>query len=902
MRGVFETTGRAIALGAALFLAACETEQGAGDGLTSAADDRQLCRQVETLLISGQRNSFGLRFSDAENAFAELLSIYSLEDVTARCPKAPSRAFILMNQALAYSSQERFVTANGLFDLAAELLADGREIPPRRLERERALYTAYRAQDLLNRSEALSAREFAEAAAVTFPGAAGGDLVARDSSFSQLMLEVSADEKRRVIDEASNSHARAHILLLEGELDKAGEAINHALNLVDLVPRSAAVYRPRFLAERALINFEKGELELAREDAAGSAQGFADLMPGSPLEARAQLSLGRTLATLERTDEALAVFERGFSIYEENPVIVDYRSLWPFFRIALREMRRQPERRQELAARMFRAAQVIRRSITAQTVSGAAALLGEGEGAKGAAVRAWRQAEEEFATLKALQVIQLQDPLNQREQTERLARQVNEARARVERLKATRDQIAPEYQSAISSPVTLAQVQDVLEPGEALVQIVTGAPRSLIFIVDKTSVEVRSIRATETQLAVLVSNLRRAVLTRADGSVPAFRADFASVLFNLLFSEVKERLTSHDSLIISTSGALQSFPLELLVTEQPGPAATAAWARRGDYTDVAWLGAEQAVSYVPSPRNLVDIRRRAGVSRAVQDVAAYGDFRPGVDPRKVLRIADLPDSCFDLARAVDTIGGLPGTAAEAEAIAAVFGSGAEISTGDTFTEAALKTASDNGELADFKVLHFATHGILWPTPDCFTDPALTVTATADEQSDGLLTAREIRGLSMDAQLIVLSACNTASTYLEGLGDAAMRAGDRGISARAGKGGSRAAGVIRESGAGGESLSGLARAFFSAGARTVLATHWPVADAETTRLMRSFYQRLDDGGVTFAAALRSAQGELRQRPETSHPIFWGPFVLIGDGAQTLRPDGAPVVEIDVVESQ
>ena len=880
----------ALSLGA---LAAAACAQTGGTEAPEAAAKRALCDNVSNLLLAGQRNSFGLQFSEAEDAFAELLTIYSLEDVAGSCPKAPSRAFILMNQALAYSSQERFVTADGLFALAAEILQDGEGVPPERLKRERALFTAYRAQDLLNRSSSLNAREFADAAAASFP--TEDQAVTGSGNFDQLLLEVSDEEKRRLIDEASNSHARAHILLLEGELEEATDAINYALDLVNLVPRSAAVYRPRFLAERALINFEKNELDKARADAAEAADRFAALMPGSPLEARAQLSHGRALASLGRTEEALTAFERGFQIYEENPVIVEYKTLWPFFQIALRERVKQEEREQELAARMFRAAQVIRRSITAQTVSGAAALLGQGDGEKADAVRAWRKAEEEFATLKALQVIQLQDPLNQREQTERLAKQVAEARAKLTRLRDARDRLAPEYQSAISSPVSLADVQSVLKPGEALVQIVSGEPRSLVFIIDDASITVRSIRATEGQLAVLVASLRRAVQSNSQGVVPAFRADFAHVLHNLVFGAVSQRLAGYEKVIFSTSGALQSFPLELLVTTPPGSAGSAPWGVSGDYTAVKWLGARQAVSYVPSPRNLVDVRKRAGVSDASKNIAAFGDFTPGVDPQKVLNIAELPDSCLGLASAVDRIGGLPGTAIEAKAISELFADTSTLATGPEFNEDALKAASEAGELADFKVLHFATHGILWPSPDCFTDPALTVTATAAEDSDGLLTATEIRGFDLDAQLIVLSACNTASTYLEGLGDAsAQAAGTRALDVGAGQsrvGRRAAANIIRESGAGGESLSGLARAFFSAGARTVLATHWPVADAETTTLMKSFYGQLKAQDSTFATALRAAQSELRDNPATSHPIFWGPFVLIGDGAQTLNAQSA-----------
>ncbi len=111
----------ALVLGA---LAASACAQSDGPDGAEAKAKKALCDQVSNLLLAGQRNSFGLQFSEAEDAFAELLTIYSLEDVSV-CPKAPSRAFILMNQALAYSSQERFVTADGLFDLAADILEAG---------------------------------------------------------------------------------------------------------------------------------------------------------------------------------------------------------------------------------------------------------------------------------------------------------------------------------------------------------------------------------------------------------------------------------------------------------------------------------------------------------------------------------------------------------------------------------------------------------------------------------------------------------------------------------------------------------------------------------------------------------------------------------------------------------
>lgn len=875
---------------AALALAGCAPQQGEGGVQVAAskADDRRFCRSVDDLLLSGQRSSFGLKFAEAENAFAELLTIYSLNDVPGRCAGRPSEAFVLMNQALAHSSQERFATADGLFARAAQLLDEGAGVPPQRLQRERALLGSYQAQDLLNRSSSLDPRRFSEAAAANF---ARGDSGIVGGDFDQMLLGGSPDAKRALIEEASNNHARSHLLLLDGRMNEAMEAINYALDLVNLVPRSAAVYRPRFLAQRALIHYERRNYTAARRDAAEAVEGFSGLLPGSPLEARSRLSLGRSLSALGRTEESLAEYERGFDIYAETPVIVEYKALWPFFRLALRQSEADPSRRDELAARMFRAAQVIRRSITAQTVSGAAALLGEGDSSKAAAVRAWRAAEERYANAKALQIIQLQDPLNQREQTERMAVAVREAKAERDRLRAARDRIAPEYQTAISSPVSLAEVQSALQPGEALVQIVSGEPRSMIFVISRDGIVAESIRATEGQFAVLVASLRRAVQVNAQGVAQTFRADFAHVLYNLIFGNVREEIGRYDKLVVASSGALQSFPLELLVAAPAGSAASSPWGQTGDYSGLRWFGAEKTIAYVPSPRNLVDVRLRAGVSRAREAVAAFGDFRSGVDPQKVLEIADLPENCINLARAVDTIGDLPGTGAEVDAISRIFGPRARIAKGADFTEEALKAASAAGDLRDYQVLHFATHGILWPTPDCFTDPALTVTATNDAESDGLLTASEIRSFDLDAQLIVLSACNTASTYLADVGGPVSAPGTRALRVEGGQsrvGRAAASRIIRESGAGGESLSGLARAFFSAGARTVLATHWPVADAETTELVTTFFERLNaDESETFASALRAAQNDLRADPATSHPIFWGPFVLIGDGGLNLE---------------
>ena len=851
---------RLAALSGLALLAAC-AQPGEGPRADAGGD---LCRDVAETLLRGQRASFGLRFQAAEDAFSELLALYDLKPEAQDCARAPSRPFILMNQALAHSSQERFVTADGLFDTAEALLnAPGAD--PDQAARDRALLTAYRAQDQLNRSVLDGARSFVELAEDRLKDSSGAIQLALAGAGGASGFAEGPEVQRALIEEASNQHTLAHIRLLEGNPAGAERAINQALDVISLAPRTAAAYRPRFLSQRSLIKLEQGSPEAARRDAAEAAEDFAALLPDTPLEALARLREGRALTALGRGDAALAAYERAFSVYEENPVIVDYSTIWPFFRLAQEIAEQQPERRREMGGRIFRAAQIIRQSITARTVAGAAALLGQGDGAAAEAVRAWRDASERYANLKALQVLQLRDPLSQADQARALAGEVAAAQEEVERLRARRDEIAPEYQSAISAPVSLEELQAQLQEGEALVQVLAGAPRSFLLIIDKDDVRFSPVAVTGDQIAVLVQLLRRGLTAKAGRPAPVFPAPLAHQMFKLLFEAEKDRLLSYDRLVFATTGALQSLPLEVLLTDAPGPG----WQ---GYAPGAlnWLGDAVSVSYVPSPRNLVDIRRGAGDSRGGRMVASFGDFQAGVDPDKVLRVSGLPQSCRRLAEAVDTIGGLPGTGAEAEAVARMFGESATLATGAGFTQEALSAGSESGDLADFRVLHFATHGILWPTPDCFTEPALTVSATDDPNSDGLLSSSEIRQLTLDAQLVVLSACNTASGYLV----------DASVSA---KGYRRGRGV---SGAGGESLSGLARAFFSAGARSVLATHWPVADAETTTLMVDFFRNLRDEKMTLADALQDAQRRLRRDPRSAHPVFWAPFVLIGDAATTL----------------
>lgn len=159
------------------------------------------------------------------------------------------------------------------------------------------------------------------------------------------------------------------------------------------------------------------------------------------------------------------------------------------------------------------------------------------------------------------------------------------------------------------------------------------------------------------------------------------------------------------------------------------------------------------------------------------------------------------------------------------------------------------------DLSRYRVLYMATHGLLPGELKCQGEPGLVLTppaaAAKTRAEDGLLEASEVAALTLNADLVVLSACNTAT------------------------GGSRF---------GGESLSGLSEAFFHAGARNMLISHWQVPSAATSELMSSLFASLGPAMTTGSAdALRAAQLGMIGKAATAHPFFWAAFVVMGDGA-------------------
>jgi len=313
-------------------------------------------------------------------------------------------------------------------------------------------------------------------------------------------------------------------------------------------------------------------------------------------------------------------------------------------------------------------------------------------------------------------------------------------------------------------------------------------------------------------------------------------------------------------------GALASLPLGVLVTRAPAPGG------EHDYAHAAWLIRRVALSQVPSLRAFISLRAASpGRVRPAKPFLGFGNptFAGAAQPAegKPSALVALAQQCRDNGpmppEMLRALAPLPETAGEVNTVARLLGAdGSAVFLGRDATETKLRQLP----LEQYGVLYFATHGLLPGELRCQAEPGLALsppaTATTSKEDDGLLDATEIASLSLNADLVVLSACNTAA------------------------GGGRF---------GGEALSGLAEAFFYAGARALLASHWQVPSTATVRLMTGLFERAGPGLARgIAEPLRQSQLALLDQPATAHPFFWAAFTVIGDGGRTTATRGVAAV--------
>ncbi len=399
-----------------------------------------------------------------------------------------------------------------------------------------------------------------------------------------------------------------------------------------------------------------------------------------------------------------------------------------------------------------------------------------------------------------------------------------------------------EAQRAETKPVTLDRISQLLPDNQtAFLEYLIGEEESYLFVLTRQSNKKSEIRNPKSEISLSVYRLdvKRDQLIQW---VSELRSDIASrrksppqaqTLYKLLVAPAEKALEGKTAIGIVPDEALWDLPFQALQDKS------------GHY-----LVEKHAVFYAPSltaldAMNHLVIRRRAQPPN-----------HPTTQPPILLAMAHpLFDSTrkFELTlRGIDNYAELPNTEKEVRSIEASFGKAAKVYTRSEATEERAKQ-----EMRRYRILHFATHGVFDPNQPMYSGILLA----KGRSEDGFLEAREIANMDLNADLAVLSACDTAR------------------------------GAVQE----GEGILGLSWALFVAGCPSSVLTQWKVADDSTAELMKQFYAHLKQG-KSKAAALQAAQLSLLRpnpkskirNPKWTHPFYWAPFVLIGDGRTSPRP--------------
>lgn len=408
----------------------------------------------------------------------------------------------------------------------------------------------------------------------------------------------------------------------------------------------------------------------------------------------------------------------------------------------------------------------------------------------------------------------------------------------------------PEYADLLyPEPLSVLEVQSMLSEDEAVVAFNVGASHSYAWVIAKSKASWAELGATEHEINEQVKKVR--------ASVAAQKSDTASLaheLFKMSFGPISHNIAGKKRISVVANGALTSLPLGMLVTKSPIGVSP---------KEVDWLLKSHAVTVLPSVYSLKPLRTQANRSKPSRRMIAFADPVFSKSARATAKskhwsMRSLPsfynDTQIDIASLAERLPQLEGTRVEVEAIAKNLSvESADIKMGLDATEAAVKQAI----LDQYEIVYFATHGLVAGELEEFSlakaEPALALTIPDNPTvaDDGLLQASEVAELKLNAEWVVLSACNTASS----------------------------------DGVGAEPLSGLAQAFFYAGGRSLLVSHWAVDDEATATLMSTlFAMSKDRPELSHGELLREASLQMLQSAQTSekaHPRLWAPFVVVGE---------------------
>jgi CHAT domain-containing protein len=399
------------------------------------------------------------------------------------------------------------------------------------------------------------------------------------------------------------------------------------------------------------------------------------------------------------------------------------------------------------------------------------------------------------------------------------------------------------------TPISINNAQALLADDEALVTFDFG-DKSYAWVITRKGDEWVELKITAKQLRDQVKSLRSSLTFNFD---KPFDIHLSFKIYQATFGAIADRLEGKTRVSVVTNGALTSLPFQLLVMKDPS---------NKPLKEIDWLVRSYAITNLPSVASLKVLRAASPGTSATKPMIAFADpffSQDGSEQLATLRsvVNFYEGGQPDLASLAKALPQLPDTANEVRTIAEVLKADRnDLKLGAFASETTVKQT----KLDAYRIVYFATHGLVAGEVEKFAkvkaEPALvlTIPEKPTDLDDGLLTASEVAQLKLNADWVVLSACNTAA----------------------------------EGNPGAEALSGLARAFFYAGARSLVVSHWEVDSESTVRLMIGTFQAAArDSKLSHAEALRQSILSMidnAKSDDDAHPRIWAPFIVVGEPAK------------------
>jgi len=459
----------------------------------------------------------------------------------------------------------------------------------------------------------------------------------------------------------------------------------------------------------------------------------------------------------------------------------------------------------------------------------------------------------------------------------------NKMKADIDKLRVERDSVKNEIKNKFPvyfelvepQPITIARAVKSIGPKEVLVTWYFGERNSYVWALHQSGLDSFAILPfNKKEIATDVEKLRKALdpgVATVD-EIPPFDVNLAHALYNKLLKPIEKSLEGKELLISIPHGSLGQLPLATLLVnpiKQPEKGANGFVG----YQNAPWLIRKIAIVQLPSVNALASLRSAPPITVERKNFIGFGDplfsneqakqiEMPSVQLAtrgRPLYLRNSPKTSKVSSAQLALLSRLPDTNQEILEIAAVL----KADNSDIFLQrnASVKNVMST-DLSNRKIVMFATHGLVPGELDGLTQPALAMTTPTltGDQDDGLLTLEKILELKLNADWVILSACNTA-------------AGD---------------------GIGTEAISGLGRAFFYAGAKALLVSNWPVESASSRLLMTDLFKRQSDQpSLLKAEALRLSMLQLADKGNAKdektgktshaygHPLFWAPYSLVGN---------------------